>query len=222
MPAILVIGDARHAPALEGSPLARRGVDVRYEASLDLALELLRSEGAGLVVLDPHPVAADLAPVVARLREASPGIPVLLLATPGEQERLDASIGDGFISRPITVARLVDAARRHLAWAERDEGRVDVALAVEFRSGPLEGNGFTRDLSPEGMFLATRDPLEAGSRIDVAFTLPIPGAPRVTAKGEVVRVEVETAPFGAGVRFTSIGAADRAEIVRWSRGRGAA
>lgn len=222
MPAILVIGDARHAPALEGSPLARRGVDVRYEASLDLALELLRSEGAGLVVLDPHPVAAELAPVVARLREASPGIPVLLLATPGEQERLDASIGDGFISRPITVARLVDAARRHLAWAERDEGRVDVALAVEFRSGPLEGNGFTRDLSPEGMFLATRDPLEAGSRIDVAFTLPIPGAPRVTAKGEVVRVEVETAPFGAGVRFTSIGAADRAEIVRWSRGRGAA
>lgn len=220
MPAILVIGDARHAPALEGSPLARRGVDVAYEASIDLARRTLAAEGAGLVVLDPHLAGSDLDAAVATLREASPGIPVLLLATPGEQSRLAPGTADGFLSRPITVARLVDAARRHLAWSERDEGRVGVSLAVEFRSGSIEGNGFTRDLSPEGMFLATRDPLEAGSRIDVAFTLPVPGAPRLTARGEVVRVEVETAPFGAGIRFTSIGAGDRAEIVRWSRGRG--
>jgi uncharacterized protein (TIGR02266 family) len=221
MPAILVIGDARHAPALEGSPLARRGVDVRYEASIERAREVLRSEGAGLVVLDPHHLSTDPGAAITLLREESPGVPVLLLATPGEQERLEASVANGFVSRPITVARLMDAARKHLAWSERDEGRVDVALAVEFRSGPLEGNGFTRDLSPEGMFLATRDPLEAGTRIDVAFTLPIPGAPRLTAKGEVVRVEVETAPLGVGIRFTSIAATDRAEIVRWSRGRGA-
>jgi uncharacterized protein (TIGR02266 family) len=222
MPAILVIGDARHAPALEGSPLARRGVDVRYEASIDRAHALLRSDGAGLVVLDPHHVATELGAAIAHLREASPGIPVLILATPGEQERLDASLADGFVSRPITVARLLDAARRHLSWSERDEGRVDVSLAVEFRSGAVEGSGFTRDLSPEGMFLATRDPLEAGARIDLAFTLPIPGAPRVSARGEIVRVEVEKAPVGAGIRFTTLAASDRAEIVRWSRGRGAA
>src|SRR5512136_2732623 len=117
MPAILVIGDARHAPALEGSPLARRGVDVGWEPSIERALEGLRDAGAGLVVLDPHLARPDLAAALDALREASPGIPVLLLATPGEQEHLDASRVEGFVSRPLTLARLEDAARRHLAWS---------------------------------------------------------------------------------------------------------
>ena len=41
-------------------------------------------------------------------------------------------------------------------------------------------------------------------------------------EGEIVRVELETAPVGAGIRFTAIAATDRAEIARWRRGRGAA
>ena len=222
MPAILVIGDARHAPALEGSPLSRRGIDVRYEPAPVAALATLRAEGAGVVVLDPTVAAGGLAGFVAELREASPGLPILLLATPGEQEHLDRSIVEGFVSRPLTLARLEDVVRRHLGWSEREEPRVDVALSVEFRSGPVEGTGFTHDLSTDGMFLATRDPLEAKARIDLAFTLPLPGAPRIAAKGEIVRVEAGTPPFGAGIRFTSLPAHDRAEIARWRRGRGAA
>lgn len=222
MPAILVLGDARHAPAIEGSPLTRRGVDVRWEPSLPVALGALRDAGAGLVVVDPQATVEGIAAAIAALHEASPGIPVLVLATPMEQEHLDAPGAAGFVSRPLTLARLEDAARRHLALSERDEERVHVSLAVEFRSGSLEGSGFTRDLSPTGLFLATRDPLEAGSRIELAFTLPVPGAPRLTAQGEIVRVEVTHPPLGAGVRFTSIAATDRAEIARWLRGRGAA
>lgn len=222
MPAILVIGDARHAPALEGSPLSRRGVDVRYEPAPAAALDALREAGAGVVVIDPAHAGADLAAVIAAARSASPGVPILLLATPGEQEHLGAGLAEGFVGRPLTLARLEDVARRHLSWSEREESRVDVALSVEFRSGPVEGTGFTHDLSPDGMFLATRDPLEAGSRIDVAFTLPLPGAPRIAARGEIVRVETGTPPLGAGVRFTSMAAGDRAEIARWRRGRGEA
>ena len=68
-----------------------------------------------------------------------------------------------------------------------------------------------------------RGALVAGDRIDLAFSLPVAGAPAIRAVGEVVRVVPEDRgphqPAGAGIRFREISARNRLEISRYLRER---
>jgi hypothetical protein len=140
-------------------------------------------------------------------------MPVVLVGSALDHDRCVAAGGDGFVAKPVTRLRLLDAVRRFLPISERVEDRAQVAVKVDFALPGASGLGFTRDLSPAGLFLKTRDAFEVGQSLDLSFTLPGPGGRPLLAGAEVVRVSAG----GIGAAFRRLAARDRVEISRFVR-----
>jgi uncharacterized protein (TIGR02266 family) len=122
----------------------------------------------------------------------------------------------------LTRERLVEVVRRFHPLVERENDRAEVAIKVDFTSQGIEGLAYTRDLSPDGCFLHTHEPLALGALMSLAFQLPAPGGREVKVEGEVVRLQPAATRGGTpglAVRFTTIAAADRVEIGRFLRSR---
>ena len=91
--------------------------------------------------------------------------------------------------------------------------RVGVHIPVEMQSGEEPIAAVTRNISPDGAFVATRWPLYVGQRVTLRLTIPGYSVP-IVMKAEVrwVRApgpaEGAGPPAGAGIRFIepSIGA----------------
>lgn len=219
MTSILILGGSEGVPPRARTALDRRSIRVVSVASVDAALEPART--ASLVLLDVHHLGEKTRDAVAALRGSAP---ILLVATPPMQERLRDAGADGFVARPLTAARLLAALRALAGLGERGEERASIVLAVDWTSEGREGTGSTRDLTGDGMFVATADPPEEGATVEVVFSLPLPEAKPIRAGAVVARRAGpdEHHGTGMGLRFTSISAGDRGAIARYVRGRGVA
>jgi c-di-GMP-binding flagellar brake protein YcgR len=83
-----------------------------------------------------------------------------------------------------------------------------VPLATQIYCDECMSIAFSKDLSRGGMFIETRDPLPAGSQINLRFHLN-DGGPIVLAFAEV---RYSITKLGMGVQFLEIAAADRKRI----------
>ena len=87
----------------------------------------------------------------------------------------------------------------------RSRSRIEARLPVKVRSGAenLEVEGYTRDLSMNGVFLYTESKLREGSELEMVLMLPpelTNGEKRwVCCQGAVVRVEDEVGKNRLGV-----------------------
>ena len=83
-----------------------------------------------------------------------------------------------------------------------------VSVNVEFASRDKFIREYVTNISKSGMFIATHEPLPAGTTINLKFTVMIDGLPEVVeGEGEVVRVlreGVRDRKAGMGVAFTSL------------------
>ena len=151
------------------------------------------------------------------------GVVVLIIGNTADGERAEAAGIAGIVSRPLTQARLVEMVRRYAPMVERENTRAEVAIKVDFVCNGIEGLAYTRDLSTDGCFLHTHEPLGLGAVLSLSFQLPGPGGRDVKVEGEVVRMQPPGASRagtpGLAVRFTTITAADRGEIGRFLRSR---
>ncbi|MDX1389243.1 MAG: diguanylate cyclase [Acidobacteriota bacterium] len=111
---------------------------------------------------------------------------------------------------------------RNRVWCYTRRPRVPVEVPVFFDSVEPLLVGFTRDLSPSGVFVQTSSPVDIGMRCALAF--PLPGQDsKVHVIGRIVRtVPPEIGPAaseiripGMGVEFERFGADDRHAIERF-------
>jgi uncharacterized protein (TIGR02266 family) len=175
-------------------------------------------------VLDPQVAGFDAfacaREILAVLGES---VSVLVIGNTADDDRAEAAGIAGIVSRPLTQARLVEAVRRYRPMVERENDRAEVAIKVDVVCGGVEGLAYTRDLSADGCFLLTHEPLPPGTALSLAFQLPAPGGREVRVEAEVVRVQppgsTRAGSSGIAVRFTTIAAADRVEIGRFLRSR---
>ena len=224
---ILFVADRTDLPDLSGSFLERAGCTIAKAPSGPEAIVRIRSERPTLVLLDGHEPDFDAAACCVAIKSdpATRSIPVLLVGTPPDHRRWTEAGGDGFVSHPITLPRLLEVVRRHVDLRERDAERLPFAMKVDFRKADgLEGTAYTRDIGVHGLFVLTRDPFRVGDDIEVSFALPVPGGRSIRATGVVVRTvtPLQDAHHLAGVaiRLVQISAADRVEIARAIRQRG--
>ena len=206
------------------SVLQRADVRLVWAESVDAFVPLAREHRPDLCVLDPQVPGFD-AFACAREILAAIGerVAVLLIGNTADGERAEAAGIAGIVSRPLTRERLVEAMRRYHPMVERENDRAEVAIKVDFVCDGVSGLAYTRDLSTDGCFLHTNEPLALGAALSLAFQLPAPGARDVKVEGEVVRLQPPAAhragTAGLAVRFTTITAADRGEIGRFLRSR---
>lgn len=86
----------------------------------------------------------------------------------GKRDRLGYPLGELEQARLDELARFFaqDANRRRAPWASREQIRAPISLVVQFD----DCTGFARDISAEGMYVATATPLPVGARTVVRLT----------------------------------------------------
>jgi uncharacterized protein (TIGR02266 family) len=207
----------------DDSVLQRADVRLVWAESVDAFVPLAREHRPDLVVLDPQVPGLDAFACAREILEAiGERVVVLIIGNTADDDRAEAAGIAGIVTRPLTRERLVEVVRRFHPLVERENDRAEVAIKVDFTSQGIEGLAYTRDLSPDGCFLHTHEPLALGALMSLAFQLPAPGGREVKVEGEVVRLQPAATRGGTpglAVRFTTIAAADRVEIGRFLRSR---
>lgn len=206
------------------SVLQRADVHLVWAETVDAFVPLAQEHHPDLVVLDPQIAGFDAFACAREILAATGGsLSVLVIGNSADGERAEAAGIAGIVTRPLTRERLADAVRRYHPVVERENDRAEVAIKVDFVCEGVSGLAYTRDLSTDGCFLHTNEPLALGAVLSLAFQLPAPGARDVKVEGEVVRLQPPAAhragTAGLAVRFTTITAADRGEIGRFLRSR---
>jgi uncharacterized protein (TIGR02266 family) len=221
---ILLLDDADLFLEFEHSFLRRSDCELLTAPTDEDLLEKVRRDRPNVVLLDV-PRGRDGLGVCRAIKDDpdTKSTPVIFVSMPVEHERCMAAGADGFVSRPASRGRLLDALRRFVPAVERACYRLPVTLRVEYQSRKGDGVGFTKDLGPEGLFLKTRDDFDTEDALDLTLTLPVPAPRPIHAGGRVVRT-VAARPdsqvvAGVGVAFTRISATDKVEVTRFVRER---
>ncbi len=212
MPSCLLVAglDARSL-ALEAPLLQRERHVIEERATARELLQDIAPAAARLVVLGPRLPDLSLEETVRRIR-SSPAIrqvSVLALLTAEEPSDLESQVliagANAVLRRPLDREDLERWLAKLLVVARRVQMRIPVqGQVVGTPRGPeaVHFYGLTRNLSVNGMLLASPVRLPSSPDLDLEFM--IPGlAPRLQALGRVVREapEVEWPYLGYGVEF---------------------
>jgi CheY-like chemotaxis protein len=222
-PPILVAGLDARSLILEAPLLLREGHAVEDRPSgRDLLLDIVRRQ-ARLVVLGPEIPDLTVGETIRRIR-ASPltravSVLVLLPASASDETEEEARLSgaNAVLRRPVDPDVIEGWAAKLLAVTHRVDARVPVqAQVVGSPVSPASPHfcGITRNVSANGMLLASPVRLERGIDLDLEFVVPgIQG--RLRGLGRVVREAAEVAwPYvGYGVEFLFMPAESREALV---------
>jgi DNA-binding response OmpR family regulator len=210
-PPILVAGLDGRSLLLEAPVLQREKHIVEERPSARDLLDGVAPTGARLVVLGPRLDDLSLADTIRKIRTASATrhVSILALIPAPEPIELDRDVlkagANAVLRRPLDPARLENWIAKLLAVPRRVEARVPVqghVVGTPRIAGSAHFFGLTRNLSVNGMLLASPIRLTPGREIELEFHLP--GAhPRLRALGRVVREAGEVAwpHIGYGIEF---------------------
>jgi len=210
-PPILVAGLDGRSLLLEAPVLQRDRHVVEERAGARDLIDAVAACGTRLVVLGTRLDDLSLGETIRRLRSsaATRHVSILALVPAPEPAETDTEVvrsgANAVLRRPLDPARLESWIAKLLAVPRRVEARVPVqghVIGTPRSSGPAHFYGLTRNLSVNGMLLASPIRLAEGPDLELEFHLPSAN-PRLRALGRVVREAGEVAwPYiGYGVEF---------------------
>ncbi len=196
---------------LERTFLRRLGCEISTAKNGEEALSKIRMLRPDAVLLDV--VMPDISGYeVCRRVKADPElrhIPIVFVAQDPDQAEVERSGANGCLRKPVTRDALLEALRPHVNLAERAAPRAPAVLRVRIEDAATRLRKLTsKDLSRDGIFLKTKEPLPPGSVVRLSFRLPLSeGISDVQLDGEVVRqVEEKEGSYlipGMGIRFVN-------------------
>ena len=211
LPPVLAAGLDGRSLALESPVLRRTGHRVQEQASGRALLEAVAASGSRLVVVGSRLPDMSLVEFLHRLRGsvATRHVSALVLVTktdPPDAEQLAVAAGaNAALRRPLDPARLDLWMAKLLSVPRRVEARIPVqGQVIGTPRGAPSGHffGLSRNLSINGMLLASPTPLAERPEVELEFNLP-EGGTLLRALGRVVRdaSEVSWPYLGYGVEF---------------------
>lgn len=212
---LLLVDDAELFLVMEKSFLSRKELDLHSATSGTEALKIAETSKPDLILLDLHMPGMEGDEVCTKLK-ANPDtkhIPVIIVTSERNPETLKRCINAGcdrIIYKPFTRASLMGAVQEILVMIQRRYQRSDVNLACTVGVEGLELNTTIHVLSKGGAFIEMGIPPDAGSEIEVSFSLPDSNYTISTAA--IVRWAASVrrgGPLGMGVEFLTIGEAER-------------
>ena len=130
----------------------------------------------------------------------------------------DAETAEDLMKRGREALDQARSFGRNRVWCYTRRPRVPLEVPIYFDATEALLVGFTRDLSPSGVFVQTSTPVEMGMRCALAFPLPNHDG-KVHVVGRVVRTVPPTAEAssesripGMGIEFERFGSEDRRAI----------
>ena len=211
LPPVLLAGLDGRSLLLEAPLLQRGGHPIDEQPTARGLLAALAQAGSRLVVLGPRLPDMALGELVGRIR-SSPElrtVSILVVMPAGESEAAEAAAqaagANAVLRRPLQQQRVEACMAKLLSVPRRVEARVPVQGQVIGKPKASGGSGFSglsRNISVNGMLLASPTPLPGQPEVEIEFTLPNQSG-LLRALGRVVREARDIAwPYrGYGVEF---------------------
>ncbi len=212
-PPVLVAGLDGRSLLLEASVLRRDGHTIEELGSARDLLARLGEDRFRLVVLGPRLPDLALADTIRRIRAdpATRAVSVLALIPAGEAVEIDGRVveagANAVLRRPLEETRLDSWVAKLLSVPRRVRARVPVqghVVGTPRTAGIGHFVGLTRNISVNGILLASPVALPGAPDVELEMSLPDAGA--LKALGRIVRQAPEVAwPYlGYGVEFLYI------------------
>ncbi len=204
MTKVLIVDDVELFLELEKSFLDELGYDVLMARSGEEALDLVATEAPDLVLLDMYMAGIDGDEVCRRLRaeEQWRDLPVIMVTAAGKEEQIKLCLESGcddYVTKPINKNVLLEKVQRQLGKIRsRTAPRVPVSLNVQIQSGDRSLEACARDISKNGIYVKSRNTLEAGAAVELCLVLP--DGRKVAVLGKVKRVQ-QGSEEGMGIYF---------------------
>jgi CheY-like chemotaxis protein len=204
MTKILLVDDVELFLELEKSFLEELGYDVLMARSGEEALQIVANESPDLVLLDMFMTGIDGDEVCRRLRadELWQSLPIIMVTAAGKDEQVKRCLESGcddYVTKPINKNILLEKVQRQLGKVRsRTAPRVPVSLHVQIQSGGRSLEACARDISKNGIYVKSRNTLDAGAAVELCMTLP--DGRKVGVLGKVKRVQ-QGAEEGMGIYF---------------------
>ncbi len=182
---ILLVDDVEVFLDLERRLLERAGYEVDAASSGFQALEKAREFRPHVILLDlymPEMDGAECCTLIKNDDELKDIRVIIITAKPSEEDRLRcAQAGcDGFLSKIVCHEDLLEEIQKLLDAKAQMPSRHPISIEVSY--APVEGperrgrglkqQGFTRNMSPDGMFILSLNPMAIGTILELEFELP--------------------------------------------------
>jgi uncharacterized protein (TIGR02266 family) len=190
------------------------------------ALATCRAEHPALVFMDLHMPIMDGAECCRAIKKDPKlaSTPVVLITSEGKEGDRQACLAagcDDFLTKPLDRHLFLERARKLLPDIDRRDTRLACHIKVNYRAFGVTLSGFIRDISQNGVYLATDSDIKQGTQLDVIFALPDPIGTIVHAKGKVAWVNTRSdrrkpsLPEGFGLEFLSIPEGAASDLSRY-------
>ncbi|MDT8316752.1 MAG: response regulator [bacterium] len=178
------------------------------------ALEMTKRIRPDLIILDlfmPEMDGDECCRLIKEDAELS-HIPIFMVAAGArvaDEDRCYKAGCDNFIEKPYHSSDLMQKVASHLDIIVREYTRVSIYTKALLRYDNKLIKGYIHDLSDGGIFVESRETLEAGTTLDIEFT--VPGNDKlIKAQGEVrwgiddpAKCSIDNIP-GMGIQFLKI------------------
>lgn len=168
------------------------------------ALRLAREENPDLIYLDEE-MPGLKGTEICRILKAEPNCPPIILVSAHDYDELARRCGaDLFLRKPVDEPVLLGTIETMLNMPAREEKRVAVRWPISFWREGSSHTGEMLDVSRTGFFIHSTTSQAVGSRLAIAFPLPMPSTDAdgrmFVGEAIVVRCEQGERP-GIGCRF---------------------
>lgn len=212
---ILVLDDSQFMLTLIGDMLRKLNYDVTAVDDPAVACEKVGKTRYDMILTDMNMPGMDGLEFTRKVK-ASPGykfVPIVMLSSEGSDENVARAKQAGvstFLNKPPKEAQLQTLLQ--ITLNKRRFPRIPVKLKVHFRRHEALGSYVEADtfnLSVGGLFMETGQPLEAGVKLQLKFTLPKNNL-TLTCEGRVAWSNSPESPLradhppGMGVEFLDL------------------
>lgn len=204
MTKVLLVDDVDLFLELEKSFLEDLDYEILVARSGEEALAVIKAEAPDLVLLDMYMPGIDGDEVCRQLRadERTADLPVIMVTAAGKEEQVKRCLDSGcddYVTKPINKNVLLEKVQRQLGRVRsRMAPRMPVSLNVQIQSGDRSIEACARDISKNGIYVKSRNPLEVGAAVELR--LSVPDGRKIPVLGKVKRVQ-QGSDGGMGIYF---------------------
>lgn len=224
IPKVLLVDDVNMFLELQKMFLKLSSVHVFTANNGLAAIEVARRERPELVFMDLHMPEMNGAECCAKLKAEFKSLLVVMITSEGKHDDRELCIKagcDDFLTKPLDRILYLETARRFLPAIDRREVRIPCQTKVKFRAFGVTLSGELLNISANGIYIAADYEVEAGTVLELVFTLPDASGRMLQAKGRVAWLNStkgrlkQGLPVGFGVEFIAITEESKAALERF-------
>jgi CheY-like chemotaxis protein len=219
---ILLVDDVPLFSEMAKAQFRRDQINILTAQSGSEAVDIIRNKKPDLVFMDLYMPGGDGDEICREIKSDNQirSTPVFIVTSSNNHkdlERCQKAGCNGFINKPLTREKVMEACKNNLKLPKWSGKRAKVSIPASFGNVTArESSGLLTDISIGGVFLETEAIRHRNSTIYIEFRLSDTHGP-IKCKGRVAWIleKVAGKPTGMGIEFTDISSLELLVLQSW-------